>query len=65
MNNSAKIEEDNIYQYNLYKAKNTLWYFNDLIKIGVSEYNSVKFKNSEDVYVWLEDVKIEGKLLFW
>lgn len=60
MNNSAKIEEDNIYQYNLYKAKNTLWYFNDLIKIGGSGYNSVKFKNNEDVYVWLENVKIEG-----
>lgn len=59
MNNSAKIEEDNIYQYNLYKAKNTLWYFNDLIKIGFSGYSSVKFKNYEDVYVWLESVKIE------
>jgi len=60
MNNSAKIEEDNIYQYNLYKAKNTLWYFNDLIITEVSGYNSVKFKNNEDVYVWLENVKIEG-----
>ncbi|UKB82743.1 DUF2314 domain-containing protein [Chryseobacterium sp. MEBOG06] len=59
MNNSAKIEEDNIYQYNLYKVKNTLWYFNDLIKIGFSGYNSVKFKNNENVYVWLENVKIE------
>lgn len=58
--NSTKIEEDNIYQYNLYKAKNTLWYFNDLIKRGFSEYNSVKFKNNEGVYVWLENVKIEG-----
>ncbi|MDC8102655.1 DUF2314 domain-containing protein [Chryseobacterium rhizosphaerae] len=59
MNNSAKIEENNIYQYNIYKAKNTLWYFNDLIKSGFSDYNSVKFKNSEGVYVWLENVKIE------
>lgn len=54
------IEINRDFLYHLYKAKNTLWYFNDLIKIGVSEYNSVKFKNSEDVYVWLEDVKIEG-----
>lgn len=59
MNNSAKIEENEIYQYNLYKAKNTLWYFNDLIKNGFSGYNSVKFKNNEGVYVWLENVKIE------
>ncbi|WP_454047535.1 DUF2314 domain-containing protein [Chryseobacterium sp. Marseille-Q8038] len=60
MNNSAKIEENWAYQYNLYKAKYTLWYFNELIKIGFSGYNSVKFKNNEDVYVWLENVKIEG-----
>lgn len=60
MNNSAEIEEDWAYQYNLYKAKYTLWYFNDLIKIRFSGYNSVKFKNNEDVYVWLENVKIEG-----
>ncbi|GAE66933.1 DUF2314 domain-containing protein [Chryseobacterium indologenes] len=59
MNNSAKIEENEIYQYNLYKAKNTLWYFNELIKNGFSEYNCVKFKNKEGVYVWLENVKIE------
>lgn len=59
MNNSAKIEENDIYQYNLYKAKNTLWYFNKLIKNGFSGYNSVKFKNKEEVYVWLENVKIE------
>lgn len=60
MNNSAKIEEDNIYKYNIYKAKNTLWYFNSLIINDKTEYNSVKFKNNEDVYVWLENVKIEG-----
>ncbi|QIH34488.1 DUF2314 domain-containing protein [Sphingobacterium sp. DR205] len=59
MNNSAKIEEDNIYKYNLYKAENTLWYFNDLIRSGFSGYNSVKFENKEGVYVWLENVKIE------
>jgi len=60
MNNSAKIEETKEYIYYLYKAKNTLWYFNDFIKNGFLEYNSVKFKNNEDVYVWLENVKIEG-----
>lgn len=59
MNNSAKIEDDNIYKYNIYKAKNTLWYFNSLIMNKHPEYNSVKFKNDEDVYVWLENVKIE------
>ncbi|MCT2561809.1 DUF2314 domain-containing protein [Chryseobacterium herbae] len=61
MNNSANIEVDKIYQYNLYKAKNTLWYFNDFIKNESSEYNSVKFKNEKDVFVWLENVKIENK----
>lgn len=59
MNNSAKIEENEVYQYNLYKAKNTLWYFNDLIKNGFSGYNSVKFKNNEGVYVWLENIEIK------
>jgi uncharacterized protein YegJ (DUF2314 family) len=59
MNNSAKIEEDNIYKYNIYKAKNTLWHFNSLILNTQTEYNSVKFKNNEGVYVWLENVKIE------
>ncbi|WP_419871065.1 DUF2314 domain-containing protein [Chryseobacterium sp. CT-SW4] len=61
MNNSVKIEDDNIYQYNLYKAKNTLWYFNSLIMNTQKEYNSVKFKNNENVYGWLENVKIEGE----
>lgn len=59
MNNSGKIEETKEYTYYLYKAKNTLWYFNDLINNEFSGYNSVKFKNSENVYVWLENVKIE------
>lgn len=61
MNNTAKIKENQIFQYNLYKAKNTLYYFNGLIKSRFSEYNSVKFKNSDGVYVWLESVKIEGE----
>ncbi|EJL74389.1 DUF2314 domain-containing protein [Chryseobacterium populi] len=59
MNNSAKIEENNIYQYNLYKAKSTLWYFNNLINSGFKGYNSVKFKNCEGLYVWLENLKID------
>jgi uncharacterized protein YegJ (DUF2314 family) len=60
MDKSAKIGESNIYQYNLYKAKNTLQHFNSLIMDTQTEYNSVKFKNNEEIYVWLEDVKIEG-----
>ncbi len=60
MNNIGKIEIDNAYQYQLYKAKNTLWYFNDLIKSKSTNYRSVKFKNEENVYVWLENVIIEG-----
>lgn len=59
MNNNAKIEVNDLYQYSLYKSRNTLWYFNDLIKNGFTGYNSVKFKNEEGVYVWLENVKIE------
>lgn len=55
MNNTAKIEEDNIYKYNLYKAKNTLWYFNSLI--NSNHYKAVKFMDSSNVYVWLENIK--------
>lgn len=64
MNNRVKIEENNIYLYNLYKAANTLWYFNDLIKGGFSGYNSVKFKNEASVYVWLENVQIKDDNYF-
>lgn len=60
MINIGKIEIDNAYQYQLYKAKNTFWYFNDLIKSKSTNYRSVKFKNEENVYVWLENVMIEG-----
>jgi uncharacterized protein YegJ (DUF2314 family) len=59
MKNSGKIKETKEYTYHLYKAKNTLWYFNHLINNEFSGYKSVKFKNSENVYVWLENVKIE------
>lgn len=55
----TEIEETKEYLYYIYKAKNTLWYFNDLIKNGFSEYNSVKFQNTEGIYIWLENVKIE------
>lgn len=61
MNNSTKIEVNKIFQYYLYKAKNTLWYFNDLIQQGFQGYNAVKFQNAEHVFVWLENVKIEDK----
>lgn len=60
MNNSAKIEETKEYIHSLYKAKNTVWYFNSLIMNKQTEYNSVTFKNNDDVYVWLENVLIEG-----
>lgn len=60
MNNSAKIEIDIIYKYNLYKAKNTLWYFNKLIDKSFTDYVAVKFLDSSNVYVWLENVKFEG-----
>lgn len=59
MNNKAKIKVNDFYQYSLYKSRNTQWYFNDLIKNGFTGYNSVKFKNDEDVYVWLDNVTIE------
>jgi hypothetical protein len=60
MNNNAEIKEDKAYQYYLYKANKTLWYFNDLIKNNFSGYNAVKFRNKQNVYVWLENVTIEG-----
>lgn len=56
----TEIEETDEYNYHLYKAKNTLWYFNNLITNGFSGYNSVKFKNDDGVYVWLENVKIKN-----
>lgn len=59
MNNIAKIEETKEYLYYLYKAKNTLWYFNDLIRNDTSNYTAVKFKNEENIFVWLENVIIE------
>lgn len=58
MNKSTEIEENDLYDYNLYKAANTLWYFNELIQIGFPGYTSVKFKNTEGVFVWLENVNM-------
>lgn len=58
-NNSAKIEENEFYKYNLYKAANTFWYFNELIQNGFAGYAAVKFKNNEGIYVWLENLKIK------
>lgn len=57
----TKIEETKEYTYYLYKAKCTLWYFNNLINEGYDNYSCVKFKNSDNVYVWLENIKIEGE----
>lgn len=60
MNNNAEIKEDEAYKYYLYKANKTSWYFNDLIKNNFSGYNAVKFRNNQNVYVWLENVTIKG-----
>lgn len=56
----TKIEETPEYEYYLYKAKNTLWYFNKLISGDLQDYTSIKFMDSNNVFVWLENVKIEG-----
>lgn len=58
MNNNATIEVNKDYQYGLYKAKNSLWYFNESISRGFNGYNAVKFKNEQGTYVWLENVSI-------
>lgn len=59
MKNQFTIEINDDYLYLLYKAKNTLWYFNDLIKKGFLCYKAIKFKNDDDVFVWLENVTLE------
>ncbi|KXH84901.1 DUF2314 domain-containing protein [Chryseobacterium kwangjuense] len=59
MNNTFQLEENQEYLYLLYKAKNTIWYFNKLIKEGYVGYSSIKFKNKDEIFVWLEDVRIE------
>jgi uncharacterized protein YegJ (DUF2314 family) len=59
MNNTFRLEENKEYLYLLYKAKNTIWHFNKLIKEGYVGYTSIKFKNKDEIFVWLEDVRIE------
>jgi len=59
MKNQFTIEINDDYLYLLYKAKNTLWYFNDLIKNGFLCYKAIKFKNDDDVFVWLENVTLK------
>ncbi|MCQ9634160.1 DUF2314 domain-containing protein [Chryseobacterium sp. WG23] len=59
MNKSFQLEENQEYLYLLYKAKNTIWHFNKLIKEGYMGYTSIKFKNKDEIFVWLEDVRIE------
>ncbi|ASE62039.1 DUF2314 domain-containing protein [Chryseobacterium indologenes] len=61
MENLLTIEVDDTFIYNLYKASNTIWYFDTLIESGFAGYNSVKFKNKNDVFVWLENIKIEDE----
>ncbi|UIR57833.1 DUF2314 domain-containing protein [Sphingobacterium sp. SRCM116780] len=61
MNNQIIIEVNQDYIYAVYKAKNTIWYFNELIKNGFSGYNSIKYSNNNQVFVWLENVRIEGE----
>ncbi|WP_419868740.1 DUF2314 domain-containing protein [Chryseobacterium sp. CT-SW4] len=56
----TKIEETQEYKYYLQKAKNTLWYFNNLIINNFQGYTSIKFMDSNNVYVWMENIKIEG-----
>lgn len=60
MNNNAKIEINEVYLYHLYKAKKTLWYFNSLIINNFSGYTAVKFKNESEVYIWMENIRVEG-----
>lgn len=59
MIDTTKIEETKDYLYCLYKAKNTIWYFNEIINNGTSNYTAVKFKNEKNVFVWLENIIIE------
>ncbi|AZA84536.1 DUF2314 domain-containing protein [Chryseobacterium indologenes] len=61
MDNHITIEVDDKFIYNLYKASSTLWYFDQLIAGGFTGYNSIKFKDKNDVFVWLENIEIEGK----
>ncbi|WP_286856715.1 MULTISPECIES: DUF2314 domain-containing protein [Sphingobacterium] len=59
MENHITIQVDDKFIYNLYKADSTLWHFDNLIESGFTGYNSIKFKNKNDVFVWLENIRIE------
>lgn len=61
MDNYVTIQVNEEFTYKLYKASNTIWYFDNLIENEFVGYNSVKFKNKDDVFVWLESVKIDGE----
>lgn len=60
MSNTFELEINQDYLYLLYKAKNTIWYFNELIKKGYSGYSAIKFKNGDEIFVWLENICIEN-----
>ncbi|MFC3356026.1 DUF2314 domain-containing protein [Sphingobacterium zeae] len=64
MKNVFDLEINQNYLYLLYKAKNTIWYFNELLKNGYSGYTAIKFKNKNEVFVWLEKVRIESGCYF-
>ncbi|AZB25149.1 MULTISPECIES: DUF2314 domain-containing protein [Bacteroidota] len=59
--NHITIDVNDEYLYNLYKAKSTIWYFDHVIDNGFEGYNSIKFKNENEVFVWLENVETDGK----
>lgn len=62
MDKSTNIEITQDFLYMLYKAENSLWYINSLIASKSSlAYAAIKFKNHEDVYVWLDSLVIEGE----
>ncbi|MGE6397378.1 DUF2314 domain-containing protein [Chryseobacterium scophthalmum] len=59
MSEIFQVEVGQEYLYQLYKAKNTIWYFNEVIKNGYSGYASIKFKNQDEIFCWLENIRIE------
>ncbi|WP_312296991.1 DUF2314 domain-containing protein [Chryseobacterium sp.] len=61
MNKSFQLEVNQEYLYLLYKAKNTIWYFDELIKSGYSGYSAIKFQNEDGIFVWLENIRIKDR----
>ncbi len=47
------------YLYYLYKAEKTRWYFFEALDNRTNSYKSVKVLNSDNIYIWLEDLKID------